>query len=128
MAHAYGYESGHFTVYLNRLPVPMTASAGDAAHLTVALTVDNPAGVALGTVRLGDGNVAGIPIAVGEDGAPLTSVQDVNGDGVPELVLKFRRAALRDGGSSSSVLVLHADLVDGRQVEGVTSLAAKAGT
>jgi PKD repeat protein len=120
VSHAYGHEGGSFSVYLDRLPVPMTASADDATHLTVALTVDDPTRVALGTVRLGDGNVAGISIAAGEDGAPLTSVQDVNDDGKPELLLRFRWDALEASGALADPargLVLLGDYTDRSQFE-----------
>ena len=106
-----------------RLPVPATVSPPSlhAARrgnglLTVALFATpavDPATIAIATIRLGN-----LTPALRGDGAPMATLEDVNGDGVPELVLKFRRNALADAGLlGGAPLVLRADLTDGRQIE-----------
>jgi hypothetical protein len=108
-----------------RLPVPMDVAPASphAAQrgnglLTVTLFATpavDPSRIDVATVRIG-GVLAPAPRG---DGQPMAALEDVNGDGVRELVLRFRRA---DAGNvltgSGGALVLHADLVDGRQVEG----------
>lgn len=107
-----------------RLPVPMAVapSSPRAARrgkglLTVTLFATpavDPARIDVATVRL-----AGLAPAARGSGRPRAALEDVNGDGVPELVLKFDREDVRDAlTGSGGPLVLHADLVDGRQVEG----------
>lgn len=128
-----GIASASVEVLVTRLPVAMLVSpaALQAAErgnglLTVTLftTGTVPASdVDVATVRLG-----GVPLEARGNGASHATLEDVNGDGVPELVLRFRRAALRDAGASGPMLVLHADLLDGRQIEGTSSLAGKAGS
>ena len=63
--------------------------------------------------------MGGVPIEARGNGAAQATLEDVNGDGRLELVREFRGAALRDGGSSGSVSVLHADRADGREVADV---------
>ena len=108
-----------------RLPMPMDVAPSSlhAAQrgnglLTVTLFATpavDPSRIDVRTVRLGR---VLAPAARGK-GQPMATLDDVNGDGVMELVLKFERADARAVlTGSGGALVLQADLVDGRQVEG----------
>ena len=114
-----GTATATTTITVLRLPVPMSvapasrhaASRGNGL-LTVTLSSTaavDVASVVPASIRLGDAT-----LARHGNGAPMATLEDVNGDGVPELVLKFRRPDV----AMVDVLVLQADLADGRQVEG----------
>ena len=118
---------GILRVDVVRLPVPIAvapASLHAAQHGNGLLTVTV---YATPTVRAAD--IVPASVRLGGVLAPATrgnaawhaTLEDVNGDGVRELVLKFRRADAQRENALTGIdgaLVLHADLVDGRQVEG----------
>jgi DNA/RNA endonuclease G (NUC1) len=73
------------------------------------------------TARIG---TVGVGRPVGNDKSDV-AVEDVNGDGRPDLVLQFARSELVRTGAfteSSRSLVLTADLTDGRQIEARAAL------
>ena len=83
----------------------LTTPALDAPRLV------NPA-----TARLGS-----TPPAVRKQGSLYVSAKDVDGDGDADLVIHFERAQLVANGdltTATTSLVLRANLLDGRQVEG----------
>src|SRR5205085_8293158 len=79
---------------------------------------------ATATVSLEQG--AQIPVAVHNGGAVFSSFEDTNNDGLPDLVLRFRRSDVVAGASVSSPtasLTLLATMNDGCvQVQGSTSV------
>jgi len=122
-----GIGRGVVEVDVLRLPVPIAVapSALKAAQqgkglLTVTVYAApgvDPADIVVASVRLG----SGLALASRGDGQPMASLEDVNGDGVMELVLKFRRDEAVERAALTGIdgaLALRADLVDGRQVEG----------
>jgi hypothetical protein len=78
------------------------------------------------TAMLSDGQAGEMPAAVENDGAPFASVQDTNGDGLPDLVLRFRhsgRVTAANLSAATASLTLLATMNDGCiQVQGSTSL------
>ena len=74
------------------------------------------------TVTLGSATSAGVPVVQRPSGSSASSVEDVNGDGRPDLVLRFPREALAESEISAgptSILVLRGRLLDGcREVIG----------
>lgn len=83
------------------------------------------------TVRLGSATNPGVPVARHPNGAYFASVEDANGDGLPDLLVHFERAALDSAGvlaAPSTELVLRAQMSDGcRQVQGSESVRVLAG-
>jgi hypothetical protein len=65
--------------------------------------------------------LASVNVAAKKNGSIFASREDVNGDGLTDLVLHFLRSDLIGNGdlnSQSTVLLLLGDLIDGRQVTG----------
>ncbi len=70
----------------------------------------------LATATLSDGRGAQVSVAVQNDGALFASFEDANGDGLPDLVLRFRRSAFVAAASLSfptATAVLLATMKDG---------------
>ena len=117
------------TVTVLRMPVRLDVLPGDDANavdlndasrevpmaLLSSATFD-PRLVDLATVRVGNAS-----IAKSGDGGYTSSLEDVNGDGIPDLVVRFNVGDLTSVGSlshSSTSLTLVATLTDGRQITG----------
>ena len=115
---------------------PIGLGGGGDGRIPVAVlsseTFDAPTLVDGATVTLGDGASPGAPVALRMNGTRMAGVEDVNGDGRPDLVLHFERDALMANGltANTTTLRLLATLTDGRQVigsEAVRIVGARAG-
>jgi DNA/RNA endonuclease G (NUC1) len=96
----------------------------------VVATVLGTSGIDVSTIELQSVRVGSIGIAVNGADSFKSVVEDVNGDGLPDLTLHFDRAALISAGqltSRSTSLVVQATLRDGRQIEarGAVSVGAQ---
>lgn len=122
-----GVGRGVVEVDVLRLPVPIAVSPptlkaaeqgkGLLTVIVYGTPLVDPADIVVASVRLG----GGLALASRGNGQPMASLDDVNGDGVRELVLKFRRDEAAERAALTGIdgaLVLRADLVDGRQLEG----------
>jgi DNA/RNA endonuclease G (NUC1) len=111
------------TIPMDVGPSSMSVANGGNGKLPVMVLASgtfDPGLVRLATVRIGSVGVATKP-----NGTYQASREDVNGDGLLDLVLHFDRAALvRAGavGDATTELELLADLEDGRQVVGRAAL------
>lgn len=98
---------------------PNSVNLGSRGLLPVALLATatfDPRQVDPSTIRLGDGVGADTPVAVRNSGTRRATVEDVNGDGRPDLVLMFAVPALVANGdlaAGTTQLVLRAVLADG---------------
>lgn len=120
------------TVVVSRIPVAGPAgyeviNVEGVGHGMVTIEVLSTPTVDATTIvasiaTLGNESGAETHVERRNNGTYMTSVQDVNGDGLMDISLKFRRDELRSTGDlveGTEHLVLLADLADGRQVRGV---------
>ena len=97
---------------------PNSVSLGSRGVLPVALLASatfDPRQVDPSTIRLGDEAGADTPVAARANGTLHATVEDVNGDGRPDLLLKFEVPALVANGdlvAGTTQLVLRAVLAD----------------
>ncbi|MBW3552515.1 MAG: hypothetical protein KY466_03340 [Gemmatimonadetes bacterium] len=78
------------------------------------------------SIFLGENGTGGVPVSVRKNGSYMASFEDVNGDGVADLMLHFDRTALISGLTPASTqLVLHGTMDSGIEVEGVDAIGPK---
>ena len=126
-----GSADAWVTVRRNEVAIdaPASVNAGAMGRLPVTVfgsaTLD-AAAVDASTATLGDGGGAAVPAARRNNGSVQAALEDVNGDGRPDLVLHFERAALAAAGAlpaDAAQLVLHATMADGCvQIRGATPI------
>jgi hypothetical protein len=91
------------------------------AHGTVPVAVLSGPGFDATTVDPATVTLAGAPVARRGRGVPMASVEDVDGDGRPDLVLHVTTAALQLTGGDTEA-VLEGRLLDGTAIRGVDSI------
>ena len=98
--------------------------SGRGGSLPVVVLTDggfDATSLVLRTVFLG-----GVPVSTRGNGSYMASFEDVNGDGAPDLMLHFDRAALVGSLSKASTqVVLHGATSAGVEVEGVDAIRLK---
>lgn len=131
--------SASFTLTVTRLAIGIDVLPGSAENsfalngagglLTVAVlssaSFDARALIDAEQVTLGDGVGTDTPVNRRPNGRPMATVEDVNDDGLADVVLFFSREALRTGNdvsSTTTALTLRATLRDGRQAAGTDVL------
>jgi len=133
-----GTGSDQMTLTVDHLAVPISikpdgdpnpVNLGSGGSLPVALlsTAEFDAtSVDVATITLGDGVGDDTPLRKRPNGTPFASVEDVNGDGLPDLVLHFLVPALVDNGdltATTTQLFLRAFLDDGcTNIQGVDAV------
>ena len=86
----------------------------------------DPASLDVETIRLSVDGEGGAAVARRGNGAPMASAEDVNGDGLADLLLHFRRADLRSQVTASTTrLVLRGTTGAGVEVEGEDAVRPK---
>lgn len=125
-----GAGSAAAVVEVRRLPVPVSAAppklqAVEHGRGLLTVVVEGTERVSVAEVDPVSVRLAGVALAARGAGGPMATLEDVDGDGASELVLRFERAALATGKLRDATLVLQADLRDGRQVEGRAMLTSK---
>lgn len=79
-------------------------------------------------LTLGDGDGDDVSAALGQDGKPLSKHEDLNDDGVLDMLVFFDQTALEKHGeltSKTTQLVLFGDLGDGEAIKGVEKVEIK---
>jgi hypothetical protein len=100
---------------------PQTIRLNEGGSGTLPVAVLSRPQVSAATIDAASARLGHTPVARRNNGTLMAASEDVNGDGRPDLVLHFERAALLSNGDltrATTALALTADLADGRQVEG----------
>jgi PKD repeat protein len=102
--------------------LPAVINLNDRGQAGVDVALLSRAGFDPAQVNPGTANIGSVAVDTHGAAQMLSShYEDLNQDGVPDLVMRFSRAALIDAGAlaaSSTELVLFADLRDGTQIVG----------
>lgn len=118
------------TVDVGFLPVPIDIEPGNPhnrINLTgvgqgfVTVAILSTPDIDATTVEIASVLLGSVPVAKKPNGTWQSRVEDVDGDGRSDLVLMFERAQLKATGDLTpltSSLTLHAELADGRQLQG----------
>jgi len=95
-----------------------------ASHGRVPVAILSTAGFDARTVDPATITLAGAPVARTPHGALMAAFEDVNGDGLPDLVLHFETRALALSQDNTEA-ALDGTTLDGRQIHGVDSVIVK---
>lgn len=107
-------------------PLSMRAKGGVVPVAVLSAGDFDATSLAPATVFLGENGTGGVPVAQRNNGSYMVSFEDVNGDGVDDLMLHFDRAALIGMLSADSTqVVLHGTTNGGIEVEGVDAIGPK---
>ena len=107
-------------------PLSLNGNGGSVPVAVLSAGDFDATSLVLSSIRLSEHGEGGVPVSVRKNGSYMATFEDVNGDGVADLMLHFDRSALVSGlTENSSQLVLHGAMGVGVEVEGVDAIRPK---